>query len=76
MKADCFEENFTYHKPFGNQAKRYESIRDAARVFAEYIAETAPDSEEKTLALRKIQEAVFWANASMAINEIDVGGGS
>ena len=69
MKADCFDENFTYHAPAGDQAERYGQIRAAARVFAEYIDETAPDSEEKTLALRKIQEAVFWANASIAVNE-------
>jgi hypothetical protein len=74
MRADCFEENFTYHAPFGDQPERYTQIRAAARVFAEYIAETAPDSEERTLALRKIQEAVFWANASIAVNEVDLGG--
>lgn len=72
MKANCFEENYTYHAPFGNQAERYGKIRAAARVFAEYIDKAAVGSEEKTLALRKIQEAVFWANASIAINEVDL----
>lgn len=72
MRADSFEENFTYHAPFGNQAERYGQIRAAARVFAEYIAERTPISDERTLALRKIQEAVFWANASIAVNEVDL----
>lgn len=69
MKADCFDENFTYHAPFGDQTKRYEKIRAGARTFAELVNSLGPDSEEKTLAIRKIQEAVFWANASIAINE-------
>jgi hypothetical protein len=74
MTADCFEENFTYHAPFGDQAKHYAQIRAGARVFAEYIAEIAPESEERTLALRKVQEAVFWAISSIAINEVDLEG--
>ena len=74
MKADCFEENFVYHAPFGDQTERYGMIRDGARTFAELVNALGPDSEEKTLALRKIQEVAFWANASIAINETDLDG--
>ena len=63
------ENNFTYHPPKPGQAERYESIRDTAKEFAEHLDDECPDSREKSLAMTKLEEAVFWANASIARNE-------
>lgn len=60
---------FTYHRPFGNQAKRYEEMRAAGKSLAQTIVKLAPSSPEQTLAIRRVQEAVMWANASIACNE-------
>lgn len=60
---------FTYHRPFGSQPGRYEGIRAAAKALAEYILDACPESREKSLALTNVQQAVMWANASIAINE-------
>jgi len=63
------ENLFTYHAPKEDQAERYQDIRDTGRFLAETIQKHAPDSAEKTLAIRKVQEAVMWANAAIACNE-------
>lgn len=71
MTAEQIENTFTYHKPFGSQPERYEMIRAAAKGIAEIISMACPDSREKSLAITNLQQAVMWANASIAINEVE-----
>lgn len=71
MDALDFEENFTYHPPRGTQEERYERIRAGAMKYAKFVDSMTPNSAEKTIALRKLQEVVFWLNAAIAINESD-----
>lgn len=44
------ENNFTYHKPLGDQPERYVKIRDKAKELAALILETCPDSRESSVA--------------------------
>lgn len=67
--SDQIEQNFVYHPPKGDQAKRYEEIRNEALLLARTINCDVPASREKSLALTKLEEAVFWANAGIARNE-------
>lgn len=61
---------FTYHKPKEGQSERYEQIRCEARNLALVIAgECPPSTRETALALTKLEEAIMWANASIARNE-------
>lgn len=60
---------FTYHPPKGDQAARYNHLRAVARSLALDIASTCPPSRERSIALTKLEEAVMWANASIARNE-------
>jgi len=69
MTDEQIENIFTYHRPFGNQPQRYEDIRNEAKVLAKTIQRACPESREKSLAFTHIQQAVMWANASIAINE-------
>jgi hypothetical protein len=55
---------FTYHAPHGNQAARYEEIREAARHFAKLLNKACPESREKSISITKLQECVQMANAS------------
>ena len=66
---DQIENNFKYHPPKGNQQDRYVVIRDEAKNLAISIDALCPDSREKALAMTKLEEAVMWANASIARNE-------
>jgi len=58
---------FSYHSPQGDQAKQYETIRAAARGFAEVILVECPGCADRSDALRKVREAVMTANASIAL---------
>ncbi len=60
---------FTYHPPHGTQQKRYELIREKAGTFASSLEGVCPPSRELSLALTKLEEAMFWANAAIARNE-------
>jgi hypothetical protein len=57
---------FMYHPPKDGQAATYEAIRDYAHDFARYLVEVTPESREQSLAITHLEEAVFWANASIA----------
>ena len=63
------ENNFSYHEPKDDQPERYENIRNKAKMLVAYINEYCPDSREKSLAMTKLEEAVMWANASIARTE-------
>jgi hypothetical protein len=65
------ENNFTYHAPSDNQVDRYELLRGKAKELAHAIDERCPDSREKSLALTNLEQAIFWANASIARNKTD-----
>lgn len=60
---------YTYHKPKADQPKRYGEIRETAYKFAATIVGLCPDSRERSIALRKLEEVVMWANAAIARNE-------
>ena len=60
---------FTYHAPMPNQIGKFENIRKNARWMAALFTQMCPKSRELSLAITKIEEAVFWANAAIARNE-------
>jgi hypothetical protein len=61
------EHRFAFHTA-STQEKRDEhtSVRAAHRDLALKVLHDAPDGREKALALTKIEEAMFWANAAIA----------
>ncbi len=44
----------------------YEVIRNSGKETAKIIDTLCPESEEKDLAIRKIEEGIAWANAAVA----------
>jgi hypothetical protein len=60
---------FTYYSPIGTQPDRYNWLRNSAGELAIGILHRCPNSRERSLAITKLQEAIMWANASIAINE-------
>lgn len=57
---------FTYHAPKDGQKVKYEAIRRTGLALAELFAEYCPRSREHALAVTKLEEAIMWANASIA----------
>ena len=69
MNANDIVTRFTYYPPKNDQAEKYEEIRRAARSLASLLITLTPESREQSLAITHLEEAVFWANASIARNE-------
>ena len=69
MDKQAIENNFTYHPPKEGQPERYETLRDEGKIIANLINDFCPDSREKLLSITKLEEAIMWANASIARNE-------
>lgn len=61
---------FMYHPPTPDKSERYELIRRSALELAGLLTSECPESRELSLAITKLEEAVFWANASIARNEV------
>lgn len=69
---------FAYHAPRDEATvKAHEAIRAAARDFATLAADPLPADRprENALVSTKIEEAMMWANASIARSEAGVTGG-
>ena len=63
------ENRFTYHAPKDDQGVRYVLLRDEAKRLAELFISNCPPSRELSLAITNLEQAVMWANASIARNE-------
>ncbi len=68
MDSQYIEDIFTYHAPTTAKVKQHESVRDLLKKVAHSFREDLPDSPEKTLAIRRLQEAMMYANAAIAIH--------
>lgn len=60
------ENRFTYHSPKPGQPEIYSMLRDQAKDLAYNILLNCPESQERSLAITKLEEAIMWANASIA----------
>lgn len=67
-KHPTIENNFSYHTPKEGQPEKYEAIRAKAKELAYLIEIECPKSREAALAMTNLEQAVFWANASIARN--------
>lgn len=68
--AARLENDFTFHTPVGDQVQRYEDIRHEAKEFAFFLAARCPESRELSMSLSALDDVVFFANASIARNEV------
>ncbi|MGW1549035.1 Acb2/Tad1 domain-containing protein [Streptomyces sp. NPDC002346] len=67
MTADDLMNRFEYHPPRDAEAiRKHAGVRGFLFTAAEFVEANVPDGREKALALTKIEEAMFWANAGIA----------
>ena len=69
IDVERLNKDFMYHAPKEGQPVKYGAIRSNAKILASLVMDLCPESREASLALTKIEEAVFWANAAIARNE-------
>ena len=70
MKLEELENNFSYHAPnpdWGEDKRKHHMLaRATCLVTAKEIFQLCPDCAERTLAIRKVEEAMMWTNAAIA----------
>lgn len=57
---------FEYRSPEQDQIPQYQVVADAMAHTYRILLRAAPRCAERTLAIRKLQEARMWANAAIA----------
>lgn len=62
------QHRFAYHAPTPAKILSHESVRNACHEAAKSIVGLCPPCAETTLATRKLEEAMYWANAAIARN--------
>lgn len=67
MRTDDIEHRFAFHAAT-TQEKRDEhtSVRQRCRQLADQLNESLPEGREKAVAMTKLEEVMFWANAAIA----------
>lgn len=62
---------FKHHAPASDSKKPplYERIRETMREAADVVVANTPECREQSIAVTKLEEAMFWANAAIARNE-------
>lgn len=66
MNYKRIEWDFGYHAPDEDRARVHEIMRKAFHNTADHINQYMFESREKSLAITKLEEAMFWANAAIA----------
>ena len=58
---------FRYHPPLTDERRNtHQNVRDACTEMVDFLNEVLPDGREKSLAVTKLEEVMFWANAAIA----------
>jgi hypothetical protein len=63
------DNDFVYHAPSKADIEIHQELRSRALDFARYLVDYVPMGREQSLALTKLEEMVFWANAGIARKE-------
>lgn len=64
--VDDLAQKFEHHPPNEEKARRHNKVRTALLSAAVVVDETVLPGRERSLAMTKIEEAMFWANAGIA----------
>lgn len=71
-KEEIFSEEiskrFDHHAPSETKILKHQVARTATKRTAQDFYDWLPEGREKALALTKLEEALFWANAAIARN--------
>jgi hypothetical protein len=62
------ENRFNYHAPDELKKLAHERVREILLQVAQEFNHTLLEGREKSIVITKLEEAMFWANASIARN--------
>jgi hypothetical protein len=65
---DIITRIFTYNTPNPDNEAKFVAIREAALELARVISDNAPACRDRDAAIRHVRDAVYTANASIALD--------
>lgn len=71
MSFEDIDHRFKHHAPSPQRAARHARCRQDCKELAVALEQTLPPGREKSLALTKLEETMFWANAAIAREQGD-----
>lgn len=67
MDSKDIENRFAFHAASDEEKRNaHTSVRNVCREVADFLNEKLPEGREKSTAITKLEEVMFWANASLA----------
>lgn len=70
MDHTDIENRFKFHPADKEKGRRHEFVRNQCLILAQDLNDELPPGREKSLAITKLEEVMFWANAAIARPEI------
>lgn len=71
MEPKDLDRRFDHHAPDQNRVEVHKVMRKKARELANTINDLVPEGREKSLAVTKLEELLFWANAGIARRDVE-----
>ncbi len=69
MDSQYIEDIFSHHPPKDQETvQKHEEVRVQIKLVAHDLNSLLPESPEKTLAIRHLQQAMMYANSAIAIH--------
>lgn len=70
MDVNDIENRFAFHTATTDEKRdAHTSVRQQCRQLADALNEQLPEGREKSLAITKLEEVMFWGNAALARNK-------
>ena len=67
MAPEDIAHRFAFHAATTDEKRdAHTSVRQLCRQLADALNDRLPDGREKSVAVTKLEEAMFWANAALA----------
>lgn len=69
MSPEDIENRFKFHAATTEEKRNeHTSVRENCADLARFLNEKLPEGREKSLAITKLEEVMFWGNAAIARN--------